>query len=83
MIKENPDVCKTSKADRRKKLAKFQDKMHNIWGTHIMRGIGNGTPNICDNCKTRVYKTTGYYVGSKVISLCEDCKGKVDLTNFV
>jgi hypothetical protein len=62
-MKKPKDTCKTSKRERKKKLDKFQDKMHSMFGNKKFSGIGMKKEFYCPKC------TTPFEVIMK-----EDCK---------
>lgn len=68
--------CKTTKKQRRKKLSKFKDTMHSLFGFPKFAGIGEGKPNICDICGQKEYKILSIYDKKvkKIIHYCEKCK---------
>lgn len=71
------DKCKTSKQQRRKKLYKFQDRMHRMFGNPAVAGMGEGMPSICDYCHEHTHRTTGTYDYKlkKMVYRCKHCKG--------
>ena len=50
MKKERPGTCKTTKKERRKKLAKFSHRMHHLFGPTTVHGFGEGSELKCDIC---------------------------------
>ena len=69
------DVCKTTKRERRKKLAKFQDTLHRNFGNKQAKGYGEGTANICEICQKRVHKTVGKFDETlkRIVYKCNKC----------
>ena len=67
------NACKTTKAQRRKRLDKFKDTAHKCFGKTSVTGWGDGKPLICDICKKKVYKIKVAIIKGFMYSICDNC----------
>ena len=73
MKKENPDVVKTTKAQRHRKFAKFKDKMHSNFGSPTFNGMGEKKPIICSICHQHVHIARYLWIENIHFCLCDEC----------
>jgi hypothetical protein len=77
---EQQNKCKTTKAERRKKFAKFKDIAHKSFGPTNSTGFGEGKPSFCSICNERIFKATAEFIKGKIYLYCDkvNCKDEIN-----